>query len=134
MNEYLPTQISINDTIKFTILEAWSEKRVRYSNIDKDGKVKNLDNINLYHVILKLSENIQEDNSSFQDTWRFKGMGFFSSKNGNYIYAYNCDLISDNPIPKDTIRISLEYSIPVEKEGEFRKVQPLGDFFLIGKR
>ncbi len=132
-NEYVSTHISINDTIEFTILEAWSEKRVMYSNVDEDGKVKNIDNINSHHVILKLTENIQDKISSFQDTWRFKGMGYFSNEHGNYIYAYNCDLISSNPIPTDSIQINLEYSIPPEKEGEFRKVKPLGDFYLIGK-
>ena len=134
--EYYPKEVFINDSIYFTIKEAWCEK-VIYSDYEKDENGKVIPDYwrDVYHIVF-ITDTIfankckkEYDNRN----WRFLrgGIDYFSPANSLFKIRSNNKKIN----LQDSVKIELEYSIPSDNPNTPYPYQrkPLGSFYLVKK-
>jgi hypothetical protein len=96
LSEYVPYHVKINDSIQFTIKQAFAEKQYGYyRNLSPSFTIKK----DKSQIIVILDKKI-DDIKGFSYTWRFSNLRYDKPDRLSYQY--------DGSIPPDTIQIEIE--------------------------
>jgi len=136
LTEYEPLNVDINDSINFKIYEAWIENVYNYSDLEKDGTLKEKYKAKSNHLSFCIKDNFIKKYPGLGITWNIEGIlnvpPSSTSKN-QFTYFSSYKQSFQEPFP-DSIEIRLTYSVPSKDSNKFDETLDLGKFYLHKKK